>query len=105
MWTTFEGNGGSEPHTDAMKREVVEETGLKVLKVEEVCVSSGVKQTETAGKILILALGYRCYVDGVKPAVSLSDEHCESRWISKEEFLEVNFGDDGGFHKKVIRKA
>lgn len=101
----LEGNEDSEPHADAIKREVVEETGLGVLRVEEVCVSSGVKQMETIGKVLILALGYRCYVDGVRPAINLGDEHCESRWISKEEFLKLDFGDDGGLHKKVIRKA
>ena len=26
-------------------------------------------------------------------------------WVTKEEFLELDFGDDGGFHPEVIKRA
>lgn len=78
---------------------------MRVKSVNVVHVSSGIKRTKTAGSVLILAVGYRCQVEGVCPQVVRSSEHIEERWVAKDEFLELDFGDDGGFHLEVVKRA
>jgi 8-oxo-dGTP pyrophosphatase MutT (NUDIX family) len=95
----------TSPHELAIKREIKEETGLEVSNLEVIYIDSGNKQTQSAGEVLVLALGYRCCVSGIEPEVTLSDEHKESKWITKEEFLQLDFGNDGGFHAEVIKRA
>lgn len=94
----------ANPLEEAIRREVEEETGLDVTSAEPVYVSSWVF-TRSPGKILGVAVGYKCTVAGVKPKVSLSAEHYQSLWGTKEKILALDFGEDGGMHKKIIEAA
>lgn len=96
--------GNAKPHIEAIKREIKEETGLDAIEVEPIFVDSWVF-TRSPGQILGIALGYRARVKGVKPAVSLSSEHTDSKWTSKEEALASDFGEDGGLHRSIVEKA
>jgi 8-oxo-dGTP pyrophosphatase MutT (NUDIX family) len=99
------GDNKQDSHGLAIKREVGEETGLDVNNLEVVHVASGGKQTRTVGRVLVLAIGYRCQVKGVKPKVVRSNEHVEDRWIIKKELFNLDFGEDGGFHSEILRRA
>ena len=90
------------PNELAIKREILEETKLEATGVEVIHAESGVKKTKTSGDVLVLALGYKCAVKGVKPPVILSEEHTEYMWVSKQELQNTDFGEDGGFHKRII---
>ena len=35
--------------------------------------------------------------------IVLSDEHVEFRWVSAEEFMDLETGDDGGFLKDSLK--
>lgn len=94
---------GSKPHEVALKREVFEEIGLNVESIENVgFYDSGVKVSSSEGNIPVCVSGFVCRVSGVKPEVKLSDEHVESKWVSKDEALSLDFGDDGGMCKGII---
>ncbi|MDD2823083.1 MAG: NUDIX hydrolase [Candidatus Daviesbacteria bacterium] len=96
---------GTKPHAETIKRELREETGLEGDEVEVIFADSGIKKTQTAGNVLLMTLGYKCKVKGEKPEVKLSNEHVEAKWGPKEEILNLDFGDDGGFHASIIKKA
>jgi 8-oxo-dGTP pyrophosphatase MutT (NUDIX family) len=91
----------TKPTVEAIKREIREETGFEVTDIRVVFTDSWVFE-ESPGKILGIALGYRAVVMGVKPRVSLSNEHAESLWGTKAELLVLDFGDDGGLHQSII---
>jgi len=93
---------GGKPHETAIRREVIEETGLATLAIEAIFVDSWTFQ-RSPGPILGIAIGYRVTVKGVEPPVRLSDEHTEYMWGTHEEILALDFGDDGGLHPSVIR--
>lgn len=90
------------PSEKAIEREILEETGLEISDVKVVHAESVVKKTQSSGDVLVLALGYRCVVKGHKPTVALSEEHTEYEWISRQELQNIDFGDDGGFHKRIV---
>jgi 8-oxo-dGTP pyrophosphatase MutT (NUDIX family) len=92
----------NNPHLEAVKREIKEETGLDIDEVQVVHAASGIKKTESTGDVLIYAVGYRSQVGGIKPAVILSGEHTEYQWLPKNEALAFDFGNDGGLHKAII---
>lgn len=101
----FEG-GVQNAHEIAIAREVKEETDLDAKNFKIIYVSSGTKMTQSSGEIFVLALGYVCRVSGVKPEVKLNGkEHASFRWVSKEEALNADFGDDGGFHKAILQEV
>lgn len=90
------------PNELAIKREILEETKLEVTEVQVIHAESGVKKTKSSGDVFVLALGYKCVVKGVKPPVILSDEHTEFAWVNKQELQNTDFGEDGGFHKRIV---
>lgn len=92
---------GLKPHEEGISREALQETGLKISEIKIIYINSWVF-TKSFGKVLGLALGYQAKVDGIKPEIKLSDEHIESFWMSKEEALNADFGDDGCLHKSII---
>jgi len=100
----LKGSAG-KPHKEAIAREIKEETGLDVDGIDVVYADSGIKETKSAGNVLIMAIGYRCRIKGVKPSVTLSEEHIESKWVPEDEFSQLDFGDDGGFHSSVVKQA
>ena len=67
---------------DAIKREVREETGLEV---KDVKLFEKVADTYKGNPSVQIA--YTGYLESND--VKLSDEHCEYKWLSKEEFLEL----------------
>ena len=92
------------PLIAGIKEEIRQETGFEVEEVEPVYVSSWTF-TRSPGKILGVAIGYNCKVRGVKPEAVLSPEHYQSKWCSREQLLDMDFGDDGGLHMGVIQNA
>lgn len=95
-------NDGVKPHEEGISREALQETGLKISEIKVVFVSSWVF-TKSVGKVLGLALGYQAKVEGIKPEIKLDGkEHVEYYWLSKEEALNADFGDDGGLHKSIV---
>ena len=90
------------PNELAIGREIMEETKLEATEIKVVHAESGVKKTKSSGDVLFLALGYKCIVKGIKPPVILSEEHTEFSWVNKQELQNTDFGEDGGFHKRIV---
>jgi len=90
------------PHEAAIRREVEEETGLRVEEVRPVYVGSWFFE-RSVGKVLGVAIGYICMVGGIMPEPKLSPEHVDQYWGKKEEILQMDFGDDGGLHLAIIK--
>ncbi len=88
-----------EDVNDALKREIKEETSLQAVRLRPIYLTS------SAGKIYadttIFALTQLC--DKWKGEVKLSSEHVEFRWVTPQEFMELETGDDGGFLKDSVR--
>ena len=82
----------------ALEREVKEEAGLAISNVKTIHSSSGFNQSKG---VFIVAIGFRCMVAG-NEEVKLSSEHTEYRWVTKEEFLALDIGDDGGLIKSIL---
>ena len=87
----------TKPHIEAMRREISDETGLLYKDIMPVFVDSWVFK-RSVGSILGIAIGYKATVDGVKPLVSISDEHIESQWGRREILLALDYGEDGGLY-------
>jgi 8-oxo-dGTP diphosphatase len=84
---------------DSLKREIDEETKLKVEKMTPVWTASG--QAENDKEVDVIAIIYWAkYADG---EVRLSREHSEYRWVTPEEFMKMEVGDDGGLLKNSVR--
>ncbi len=89
--------GGRIENTDegdweaALKREVMEEVGLKV---EVLCpVATWVVKIErgdTTGNLCFI-IGYTC--QNKEGQIKLSNEHAEYRWVNEESYLELNNDD------------
>lgn len=92
------------PLIAGIKGEIRQETGFEVGEVEPVYVGSWTF-VRSPGKILGVAVGYRCKVKGVKPEVVLSPEHYQAQWCREEDILNFDFGDDGGLHKGIIQNV
>jgi 8-oxo-dGTP pyrophosphatase MutT (NUDIX family) len=93
-----------KPNEVAITRELMEETGLEVKELIPVFIDSWMFN-RSIGKILGIALGYKAKVSGIKPSITLSREHTESLWGTKDEILQLDFGDDGGLHSAIIHKG
>ncbi|MDO8622853.1 MAG: NUDIX domain-containing protein [archaeon] len=101
-WKSKSGKGDKDDILiKGIKREALEETGLKVKTLEVIHVSSGYNNKKG---VYIVAIGYLCKVDG-NYAVKLSKEHVDYKWVTKQEFLRLNVGDDGGLIKSIIKKC
>lgn len=73
---------------DGLRREIKEETGLDVKDIKPIIVRS--KFFEDTG-VYHLYIGYSCIA--VADNVRLSEEHIEYRWVTKEEFLQLDSAD------------
>ncbi len=105
----IEGNkkGGLKPTEIAIRREIEEETGLKIIKLSKIFENEWVFQ-RSIGNILGYAFGYIAHVNGITPIVTLNrkeNEHTESEWLIKEEVLALDFGEDGGLHCSIVQKV
>lgn len=91
---------GETDFTEALKREVREETSLEIEKGDAFFTWYNVfgPHHRNAGKKVYL-VGFKCrYVSG---EVRLSDEHSEYRWVSRENYREL---DDKSDYFKALEK-
>lgn len=98
--------GGLKPTEIAIRREILEETGLKVTELSRIFENEWVFQ-RSIGNIIGYAFGYIAHVKGVTLPITLNQkepEHIECKWFTKEEVLALDFGEDGGLHLSIIRK-
>lgn len=99
--------GGLKPTEIAVRREIWEETGLEVTELSRIFENEWVFK-RSVGNILGYAFGYVARVKGVTPPITLNQkesEHIESKWLTKEEVLALDFGEDGGLHSSIIKKV
>ena len=73
----------NEDIVDALKREVLEETGLSINEYKLVYVSPIFENHPVLKPFL--NIGYLCYVDNND--VIISDEHLDYKWVSVEELI------------------
>ena len=84
---------------EAIKREAKEETGLGITNLKPIFIDSGVNKKG----ILVFLTAYQAKTNLSK--VDLSDEHIEYRWVTKEEFGNLDVGEEGEFLKKIVRRV
>ncbi len=70
---------------ESLVREIKEESGLSVKNIKPVQISSGYSDKQKAFRIEI---GFKCDYDGGK--VKISDEHTAFKWVTKDEFPQMN---------------
>ena len=75
-----------EPSEDALRREVVEETGLEIGEIRFVLVQDCIHSKEFYRDAHFVLLNYTCRCRGV-PVVKLNDEAREFRWLALPEAL------------------
>lgn len=93
--------GGLEPGEDiydCARREIREEAGLEANKLQVIYAESGMGITDGSD---VLALGFVCR--DYQGEVKLSAEHSKYTWVTPEEFLTMETGDDGGFLHNMTR--
>lgn len=67
-----------ERYEDAVKREVFEETGLKISVVRPLTVFDAKRDADTQ----VVGITFLCTLEGEDMNIILSDEHLESEWVS-----------------------
>ncbi len=72
-----------EKHWDSLLREIAEETGLEIGDINPVQV-----ETNFENNIYYIFIGYRA--QATTDSVTLSNEHTEFRWVTKDEFEELD---------------
>ncbi len=80
-------NFGEEPK-EGLKREIKEETGLKLKEIKKILDASTVFKNEEKH---IVRITYLCTVEEGNPI--LSNEHTHIEWIPKEELKRLEFKD------------
>jgi ADP-ribose pyrophosphatase YjhB (NUDIX family) len=84
---------------ECIKREVLEETTLILQSAHPVYVSSNMGKEYQDINVIALTQISKDWTGDVK----LSDEHVEFCWVTPEEFMELETGDDGEFLKDSVR--
>lgn len=87
---------------DSIKREVMEEVSLTIVDPQPVYLANGLNNANEfmSGENVFAVTHLATKWTG---EVIISDEHTEYRWVTPEEFLTYNFGDDGGFFTSSIK--
>jgi 8-oxo-dGTP pyrophosphatase MutT (NUDIX family) len=81
---------------DAIKREVMEEVGLTAIDPQPIFFTNKIGVTEGFFQgNNVFGMCYSCHE--WNGTVVLSDEHVECKWITPEEFLQLDFGADSSF--------
>jgi phosphoglycolate phosphatase-like HAD superfamily hydrolase/ADP-ribose pyrophosphatase YjhB (NUDIX family) len=79
-----------EESTDALRRELKEETGLEVVDIQFVLVQDCIHSKEFYRDAHFVLLNYRCRCAAPgRPKVTLNDEAREFRWVGLEEAFEL----------------
>ena len=74
-----------EEHEIALRREVQEEAGIEIKNIIPLQVSSGHnKETDE----YVLFIGFQA--EALSTTITLSSEHTEYKWVTKEEFLQLD---------------
>jgi phosphoglycolate phosphatase len=76
-----------ETSTDALRREILEETGLAVDRIEFALVQDCIRSTEFFREAHFVLLNYTCRTNG--HAVTLNDEAEHYRWLPPAEALNL----------------
>ncbi len=74
-----------EKHEEALRREIREEAGIDVGNFVPLAVETGYNKEEVS---YVIFIGYKC--ETADKDVTLSGEHTEYRWVTKEEFAELD---------------
>lgn len=84
---------------ECIKREIREETSLVAKSVRPIYIAGNMGQIYA--DINVIAVTQLC-TDWFG-TVQLSSEHVEYRWVTPDEFMSLETGDDGGFLKDSLR--
>lgn len=86
---------------NALRREIKEEANLEMGNICAIHSASGFSEKK---KTFVVVIGYACgAVD--EDDIKLSNEHCEYKWIAKDDFLNLEIGDDGGLLSPIFKKV
>lgn len=84
---------------NALRREIKEESNLEISEIKTIYAGS---QFSQARGIFVVAISYVC--DALnEDKIKLSDEHCQYRWVDKDNFLNLEIGDDSGLIKSILK--
>ena len=78
-----------ESSLDALKRELLEETGLLISRIRLVLVQDCIRSPEFYHDAHFILLNYTCLSRSPKPKVVLNDEGYEFRWVEPLEAMEL----------------
>jgi len=78
-----------EPSGTALRREILEETGLKVSDIRFVLVQDCIHSKEFYRDAHFILLNYTCRCAGKNPKVTLNEEGREFRWVKPVEALKM----------------
>lgn len=84
---------------DSIKREIKEETALIAHNVHPIYIANSMGNAFPDK--LVFALTQVC--SDWEGEVQLSSEHTEFRWVTPQQYLELETGDDGGFLKNSVK--
>jgi 8-oxo-dGTP pyrophosphatase MutT (NUDIX family) len=84
----------------ALAREISEETGIDIAYGQPVYVHADFDQIR---EVFVIVLGYLCTFDD-EGTVAISEEHRAFRWVTKEEFLQLDVGDGGEYLRKLVAR-
>ncbi len=70
-----------ECYEEAVKREVYEETGLKISVVRPLTVYDSKRDTDTQ----VIGIIFLCSIENPDAGINLSDEHLDARWVALED--------------------
>lgn len=87
---------------DSIKREVMEEANLTILDPRPIYLANGLGHVSEFmdGEVVYAVTHVAPKWEGI---VTISDEHTKYRWVTPQEFLTLDFGDDGGFFVSSIK--
>lgn len=78
-----------EPSEEALRREILEETALKVKDIQFVLVQDCIHSKEFYRDAHFVLLNYTCHCVAKHPQVTLNDEGREFRWLKPREALKL----------------
>lgn len=84
----------------ALGREIFEEINLEIATVKVIHLASGYNEKKG---VYIVAAGYLITVKNPQD-LKLNPEHNKFKWVTLEEFNNLDVGNDGGFIKSILQK-